>query len=51
MSKNPAFGKWSQEETNWDDKDTEFVKEALGGKTIQTSYEELSDEYETSITN
>ena len=24
--KNPAFGYWTEKETNWSDKDTEFVK-------------------------
>lgn len=43
MARNPAFGEWTEEETNWSDKDTEFIKEALKNldKATPTTYEEL----------
>lgn len=49
MSRNPAYGKWSEEETNWSQKDADAVKDILKEQTVPTSYEELLDEYESSL--
>jgi len=49
MLKNPAFGKWTEEETNWSQKDAEIVKDVLKEDTVTTSYEELLDEYESTL--
>ena len=49
MKRNPAFGHWTEEETNWSEKDTEFIKEVLKEEDIPTSYEELLDEYESTL--
>ena len=46
MSRNPAFGKWSEEETNWSQKDTDLIADILNEETVPTSYKELLDEYE-----
>ena len=39
--RNPAFGKWTEKETNWSSVDDEFIKDALKEESIPTSYEEL----------
>lgn len=44
--KNPAYGNWSEEETNWSEKDTEFLKNTLTGTTVPTSYEEIKAKHE-----
>ena len=41
MSRNPAFGKWTEEETNWSQKDTDLIANILKEKTLPTSNEEL----------
>ena len=49
MLKNPAYGKWTTEETNWSQKDADLVADILKEGTVKTSYEELLDEYESSL--
>jgi len=49
MARNPAYGKWNEDETNWSQKDTDVVKDILKEQTVPTSYEELLDEYESSL--
>lgn len=51
MSRNPAHGKWTEEQTNWSQADSDLVKEILKEQPIPTSYEELLDEYESSLLN
>ncbi len=49
MAKNPAFGKWTEEQTNWSSVDTEFIKNTLEGESIPTSYEELLKDHEVKL--
>ena len=49
MSKNSAFGHWTQEETNWSKKDLDFIQDVLKEKPIPTSYEELLAEHEANL--
>jgi len=49
MQRNPAQGKWDEEGTNWSKKDTDFIAGVVEEDTVSTSYEELLDEYESSI--
>ena len=49
MSRNPAYGKWSADETNWSQKDTDLVKDILKEDSVPTSFEQLLDEYESSL--
>ena len=51
MSRNPAYGKWSADETNWSQKDTDLVKDILEGEFVPTSHEQLLDEYQSSLTS
>ncbi len=51
MARNPAYGDWTEEETNWSQKDTDLIKDILKEPTIPTSYEELVREYEESRKN
>lgn len=46
---NPAYGYWTKDETNWSEKDTEFIQDALDDDVIKTSYKELLDEYNEKI--
>ena len=48
MSRNPAFGKWSEDETNWSDKDTAFMDEVIKNSSGSnpTSLKELKDSHE-----
>ena len=45
IERNPEFGNWTEEETNWSDKDTAFmdeiIKNSSGSKP--TSLKELKD--------
>ena len=41
MKRNPAFGDWTEEETNWSQKDTDFIQDALKAESIPTSNKEL----------
>ena len=41
MARNPAYGKWTEEETNWSQKDTDFIKDVENDELIPTSYEKL----------
>lgn len=43
MARNQAFGKWTEEETNWSQKDTGLIADILKEKTLPTSNEELLD--------
>lgn len=43
MSRNSAFGKWSEEETNWSQKDTDLIADILKEDTLPTSNEKLLD--------
>ncbi len=43
MSRNLAFGKWTEEETNWSQKDTDLIADILQEETVPTSNEELLD--------
>ena len=49
MSKNPSFGKWTEEETNWSKKDAEFIEDVLAEEPVPTSYDQLLTEYESSL--
>ena len=49
--KNLGYGLWSEEETNWSEKDTQRTLVALKAESEETSYEELLDEYEASLLN
>ena len=48
--KNPAYGHWSEEETNWSDRDTKFVEDTLrqdNNEEIEITYEEIRRKYGT----
>ncbi len=51
MSKNPAFGHWTEQETNWSQDDTDFIQDALKelDKESPTSYEELVERNEAKL--
>ena len=49
QTNNSAFGKWTKEETNWSQKDSDLIEDILKETTIPTSYKELLDEYEASL--
>jgi len=49
MQQNPAFGRWTKEETNWSQKDADLIANVLKEQPVPTSYEELLDEYEESL--
>ena len=34
VKRNPAHGKWSEEETNWSQKDTDLIKPILKERTV-----------------
>ena len=42
---NPAYGDWTEEETNWSEKDTEFIRDSLTDRVTETSFEELLREH------
>lgn len=46
---NDAYGYWTKEETNWSDKDTEFVDDILkkDNKTELIAYQEIRKKYST----
>lgn len=50
MSRNPAYGEWTEEQTNWSKADLDFVRDALNEKPVPTSYEELLKEYKLGLT-
>lgn len=45
--RNPAYGEWSEEETNWSDKDTKFLEDTLDNKEISITSKELIEQYGT----
>ena len=47
--RNPAYGYWSEEETNWSEKDTALIDSILeyDNKTIQTSLKEIKERHES----
>ncbi len=47
--KNPAFGHWTVEETNWSEKDTAFIDVTLNKKndSIPTSLKEIKELHES----
>ena len=49
MSRNPACGHWSETQTNWSQKDTDFIADVLKEKPIPTSYKELLAEHEAKL--
>ena len=49
MDRNPKFGKWTEEETNWSTKDTEFLRytnENSSG-SVPTSLKQLKELHES----
>lgn len=44
--RNPAFGMWTEEDTNWSQKDTDFIKDVIHSKRYPYSYEKLLKELE-----
>ncbi len=51
MSKNQAFGHWTQQETNWSTVDTDFIQNAIKelNKESPTSYHELVERNEAKL--
>ena len=49
MEKNPAFGEWTKEQTNWTPADTEFIKNTLDDESIATSHDELLKDHEVKL--
>ena len=49
MKRNPAFGYWTEEETNWSDKDTAFIDTVINKnhKGIPTSFKEIKELHES----
>lgn len=47
--RNPAYGYWSEEETNWSEKDTALLKElrSKDEKLVPTSFKELKELHES----
>ena len=47
--RNPAFGYWTEEETNWSEKDTAFLDATLDkkNKSIPTSFKEIKELHES----
>ena len=47
--RNPAHGHWSEEETNWSEKDTAFVENILkkNDRAIRTSIKEIKEKHES----
>ena len=39
--RNPAYGNWTEEQTNWNDKDDEFIKDVIDEPTIPTTKKEI----------
>ena len=47
--RNPAYGVWTEEETNWSQRDSDMISEILKEDTVETSFEKILDAYEESI--
>ena len=45
--KNQAYGYWSQEETNWSEKDMALIADVMKETPRPTSYEELLAQHES----
>ena len=48
--RNPAYGNWSKDDTNWSDKDTKFVEATLkqdNNEEIEITFEEIRKKYGT----
>ena len=47
--RNPAYGCWSEEETNWSPKDTAFIDATLQkkNKRIPISYKEIVEKHKS----
>ena len=39
--RNPAFGKWTEKETNWSDADTAFLENTTKGGDVKCSYADI----------
>lgn len=46
---NPAYGHWSEKETNWSEKDTAFIDNILkkNHKAVPTSLKEIKAKHES----
>ena len=47
--RNPAFGDWTEEETNWSEKDTAFINATLKKKNndISMNIKEIKEHHES----
>lgn len=47
LKRNAAYGDWSEEETNWSDKDTDFINKTLrkNNTPIKTNLKEIIEKY------
>ena len=47
--KNKAHGDWTEEDTNWSEKDIDVIRDILKEQLIPVTYEELLKQHESKI--